>query len=328
MMTIPIPGRLRNGRVGVVKAQAGFAAFAFAENTIAFQPLFKQAIARRSLTARVTRMWLYILRRRSMRECMTALAGRRKLHLPRFTSTMNRLAGMYRSVGNRRNGHQYRSDPPRGVGEILNFLRLERTAEDVVLSVGEPFLEDLVAAELVTPDGGGDVAPPSASVQVDVEGGAAEDGACIVEGGPFVRGMCALDDAALAGHDRIALPKVPPAGGEREVVARHVATVDGGGNRNGRDFRAKGALGDAGDWCVRIEEPWQVPASRGRSGKRRRGAVGVTLRPTGKRDAGPFHLERAGVGRAVGGIVEGGEDMVEEVFDGLAQPIEVPCGWR
>ena len=33
-------------------------------------------------------------------------------------------------------------------------------------SVGEPFLEDLVAAELVAPDGGGDVAPPGATVQV------------------------------------------------------------------------------------------------------------------------------------------------------------------
>ena len=117
MTTIPIPGRLRNSRVGVEKAQAGFAAFAYTENTTAFLPLFKRAIARRSLTAPVTRMWLYILRRRSMRERMTALAGCRKLHLPRFTSTMNtRLAGMHRSVGNRRNGHQYRSGPPGGVG--------------------------------------------------------------------------------------------------------------------------------------------------------------------------------------------------------------------
>ena len=75
MMTIPIPGCLCSGRVGVVKAQAGFAAFTYAENTTGFQAMFKQAIARRRLTARVTRMWLYILRRRSVRERMTALQG-------------------------------------------------------------------------------------------------------------------------------------------------------------------------------------------------------------------------------------------------------------
>ena len=68
---------------------------------------------------------------------------------------------------------------------MLDFLRSERAGEDVALPVGEPFLEDLVAAEFVAPDSGGDVAPPGASVQVDVEGGLAADGACVVEGGPF-----------------------------------------------------------------------------------------------------------------------------------------------
>ena len=101
---------------------------------------------------------------------------------------------------------------------MLDLLRSERAGEDVALAVGEPFLEDLVAAELVAPDGGRDVAPPGAAVQLDVEGGLAEDGACVVEGGAFVRSRYALEDAALAGHDRIALPEVPPAGGEREVV--------------------------------------------------------------------------------------------------------------
>ena len=40
-----------------------------------------------------------------------------------------------------------------------------------MFAAGEPFLEDLVAAEFVGPDGGGDVAPESAVVQLHVEGG-------------------------------------------------------------------------------------------------------------------------------------------------------------
>ena len=115
--------------------------------------------------------------------------------------------------------HQYRRDPPGGVGEVLDLLRPERAGEDVALPVGEPLLEDLVAAELVAPDGSGDVAPPGAAVQADAEGGLAEDGDGVLEGGAFARSVRALDASALAGHDRIALSEVPPAGGEREVGA-------------------------------------------------------------------------------------------------------------
>ena len=50
---------------------------------------------------------------------------------------------------------------------------MEGAVEDFMLAVGEPFLEDLVAAELVVPDGGGDVSPVGAVVEVYVEGGVA-----------------------------------------------------------------------------------------------------------------------------------------------------------
>ena len=46
---------------------------------------------------------------------------------------------------------------------------------------------------------------------------------------------------------------------------------------------------------VAIEEPRQLPTSRGRSGKRSRSAGGVTLRPAGKRDARPFQLEYSSI---------------------------------
>ena len=57
---------------------------------------------------------------------------------------------------------------------MLDFLGVERALEDVSLAVGEPLLEHLVAAQLVAPDGGGDVAPVGAVVEIDVEGGVAE----------------------------------------------------------------------------------------------------------------------------------------------------------
>ena len=37
-------------------------------------------------------------------------------------------------------------DPAGGFGEVLDLVRLEGPAEDVALAVGEPLLEDLVAA--------------------------------------------------------------------------------------------------------------------------------------------------------------------------------------
>ena len=57
---------------------------------------------------------------------------------------------------------------------MLHLLGVERAGEDVALAVGEPLLEHLVAAELVAPDGGGDVAPVGAVVEVDVERGVAD----------------------------------------------------------------------------------------------------------------------------------------------------------
>ena len=133
---------------------------------------------------------------------------------------------------------QYRPDSSCGVGEVLDLLRVQRASEDAAFPVGEPFLEDLVAAELVAPDGGGDVAPEGAGVQVHVERGLAEGGEGVAQGGAFVRREGAFDDAALAGHDRAARSVMAPSGGEREVVAGHVVPVRGGGYGDGGDLRA------------------------------------------------------------------------------------------
>ena len=73
----------------------------------------------------------------------------------------------------------------------------------------------------------------------------------------------ALDDAALAGHDGLALSEVAPARREREVVACHVAAVGGGRDGYGGDLGAQRCLGDAGDGGVGVEQGGQLPAPRG-----------------------------------------------------------------
>ena len=87
---------------------------------------------------------------------------------------------------------------------MLDFCGLEGAVENRLFAVGEPFLEDLVAAEFVAPDVGGDVAPVGAVVEVDVVGGLAEVGDGVAEGFSFGGGVGALGRLALAGHDGFA----------------------------------------------------------------------------------------------------------------------------
>ena len=62
-------------------------------------------------------------------------------------------------------------DPPGRIGEVLHFFRQQGPIQNLTLPVRQPFLKDLVATELVIPDGGGDVAPAGPLVQVHVECG-------------------------------------------------------------------------------------------------------------------------------------------------------------
>ena len=43
--------------------------------------------------------------------------------------------------------------------------------------------------------------------------------------------------------------------------------------------------------------------------------LGFALWPAGKRDARPLHAQGPDIGLPVGWIVQGGQDMVEQVFD-------------
>lgn len=67
-------------------------------------------------------------------------------------------------------------------GDVLDLFHFHGAAEDLLLAVAEPFFDDLVSADVVVPDVGGDVFPISDVVQVDVAGVAAEVVESLVRG--------------------------------------------------------------------------------------------------------------------------------------------------
>ena len=83
---------------------------------------------------------------------------------------------------------------------MLNILGCQHATKNLALAVGEPFLEHLVAAELIGPHMGGDVAPEGSGVQVDVERGLAERWEAVTQGGSFLRRIGPLNETALARH--------------------------------------------------------------------------------------------------------------------------------
>ena len=101
----------------------------------------------------------------------------------------------------------------------------------------------MVAAEVVGLDIDWDVAPVGTGVQVDVQGCFARGGNPITQVGSFVGCAGAFDYPALPGHDGITGPEMSPTIRHREIVAGHIATVDGGRHRKGGNFRAQGTFG-------------------------------------------------------------------------------------
>ena len=60
-----------------------------------------------------------------------------------------------------------------------------------------------------------------------------------------------------------------------------------------------------------------------RPGERLSCSFSLAVWPAGKPDTGPFHAQRPSVGCAVAGIVQDGENMVEQVFDTRAKAVEI-----
>ena len=66
------------------------------------------------------------------------------------------------------------------LGDVADFVRREGAAKQRFFAVGEPFFDDLVAADGEVPNGLGNVAPAGGIVQVDVQrvGCMARSGCC------------------------------------------------------------------------------------------------------------------------------------------------------
>ena len=159
---------------------------------------------------------------------------------------------------------QYRRNTARCVREVLHLLRSQRPSQNVTLPVREPLFEYLVSTQLVAQDGGRDVAPIGAVVEIHVESGVAEDVCGAAHSGPLLRRVRTLRHAPLARHDGLPLPEVPPAHRQREVVGGHVAAARGCGNGDGSHLRPQRARGDAGHGGLRVQQRGQIPASGSR----------------------------------------------------------------
>ena len=231
----------------------------------------------------------------------------------------------------------------RRVCEVLDFFGVQGAVEDFLFSVGEPLFEDLVAAQLVGPDVGGDVAPVGVVVEVRcrrwvsprvgvVLADAAGSSDVVWLGAVPARAACS---SAVWGRSMKRPwpgitawpdPKWPQLAVRAKSSQDMLWPVVGGWHGDGGDFRSQRAFGDAGDGCLGIEERGQFAAACRRLRQLVSRAAGVSVGPAGERDAGPLHPERAGVRLPVRRVVQHGDDVVEEVFDAQSKFVEVAMG--
>ena len=116
---------------------------------------------------------------------------------------------------------------------------------------------------------------------------------------------------------------MPPASGDGEVVARHVAPPDGTWDGNSSDLRTQGRSGNTGDRRFWIEQSRELAPMYRRPGERLSYSLSLAVRPAGQRDARPFHAQCSAIELAVGRIVQGGENMMEQIFDAKAEESEI-----
>ena len=108
--------------------------------------------------------------------------------------------------------------------DVTDFFGGEGAAEKGLFAVGEPFFDDLIAADGVVPDFQRNVGPVGEFVEIDVAGGFAELGESYFfgeaqgsyagfDGFEFGFGIGAFDQFASAGHGDAALAGMSPSCG-------------------------------------------------------------------------------------------------------------------
>ena len=127
----------------------------------------------------------------------------------------------------------------------------------------------------------------------------------------------------MPGITGVAGAQVPPAGGEREVVADHVVTHHLGGDGDIRQLWAQVPGGHPRHWSLRVQKRCQLPAPGGGDAQLVGSSGIVAVGPAGQWDAGPLHAQRAGVGLAVGRVVQHRQRVVEQVLDSQPRPVQV-----
>ena len=141
---------------------------------------------------------------------------------------------------------QYRRDSPCRVGKVLHFLRQQGAAQHLAFSVGQPLLQDLIAAQLVVPHRGRDVAPPGVAVQVNIDRGIAQCDNSLAPS-PLARLRCSR--APRPGPGRASLRRPSRSGPSRRSARNRsplmFRLVGGGREGDGRQRRAQHPSGHA-----------------------------------------------------------------------------------
>lgn len=138
------------------------------------------------------------------------------------------------------------------VGDIADFIGCEPASEECFFAVRQPFFDDLIAADAVFPDGGGDVLPAGDVVKEDIAGS-----------------VVVVVELAFTGHGDAAFAGVAPAGGEVEIAGGEIyrLTVRAGEDRDRLELFGYFAGGDAGGGRFGVQQCRDLSSQRGGGGE-------------------------------------------------------------
>ena len=119
------------------------------------------------------------------------------------------------------------------------------------------------------------------------------------------------------------VPKCPQPADTAKSSSAMLPPSVGHGHGDGGELGTQRASGHTSDGGIGVQQGSQFPAALRRRGQSFRSTVDVAVRPSQQRNARPFHAEGTGVGGSVTGIVQCGDDVVEQVLDTQAQTVQI-----